>query len=269
MRVGRAWWAAALLLATLAGCRDEGVLLTFRPEVGTTYRYEVVVRSSATRRVEGGRPEVEREEARFDARHTVVDADDGGIRVEIELRRAGSASRTYVVRYDRAAQLEAVESIEGISVATLGGLGLAEIFPAAAGAPPDRALAPGDRWIIDETVQLPGEQEPSRLRGDGRLDELGVVDGLDVARIVTRSVVPIRSVAGDGDDGDAGGRLSRQGSLTTRSRTEHDLSDGSVRRVDSTTTGLLRVTIAPPEDVGGEPVEATVAVEVESETRRR
>ena len=268
MRVRRAWWVAVVLLATLAGCRDEGVLLTFRPEVGTTYRYEVVVRSSATRRVEGGPPDVEREEARFDARHTVVDADDGGIRVEIELRRAGSASRTYVVRYDRAAQLEAVESIEGISVATLGGLGLAEIFPAAAGAPPDRALAPGDRWVIDETVQLPGEQEPSRLRGEGRLDELGVVDGEDVARIVTRSVVPLRSVAGAGD-GEAGGRLSREGSLTTRSRTEHDLSDGSVRRVDSTTTGLLRVTIAPPDDVGGEPVEATVAVEVESETRRR
>jgi hypothetical protein len=256
---------AVALLVPLTACREEGVLLTFRPEVGATYRYEVVVRSAATRRVDGGPPKVEREEARFDARHTVVDADDGGIRVEIQLQRAGSAARTFVVRYDRAAQLEAVESIEGISVATLSGLGLAEIFPAAAGAPPDRALAPGDRWVIDETVELPGEESPSRLTGEGRLEELGVVDGEKVARIVTRSVVPLSSLApADGDDG----RLSRRGSLTTDSRTEHDLSDGSVRRVNSTTTGRLRIAIAPPADVTGEPVRATVEVEVESETRR-
>src|SRR4051812_25438062 len=123
MRLTR--WALAACLATagLVGCKDDTVLLTFRPRVGSTYDYDVRVVSVTTRRVDGRPPQTTREEARFRAHQKVLDAGPGGIRVEVQLRRRGTAPRTYVVRYDRAAQLEAIESVEGIPVASPGGLG--------------------------------------------------------------------------------------------------------------------------------------------------
>src|SRR5204862_2326468 len=109
------------------------------------------------------------------ARQQVLDARGGTTRVEVQLSRDGIGARAFVMRFDRAAQLTAVESVEGIPAEALGNLGLAEIFPAAAGAPPDRRLRPGDRWPIDDHVQLPGMTAPARLTGEGSLVELGVV----------------------------------------------------------------------------------------------
>ena len=259
MRRALAALVALVALASLAGCEDDTVLLTFRPEVGSTYTYEVEVDSVVTRTLEGEQPSVREEEAVFEARHKVLDAGRDGVRVEVVLQRTGSASRTFVVRYDRAAQLQAVESIEGIEAEALGELGLSEIFPAAAGAPPDHRLRPGDRWTIDDAVGLPGATGPARLSGSGRLTELGVVDGADVATVVTRTELPIESAAG-------GQQLA--GSQVTESTTRHDLSDGSVVDSSSVTHSQFDVVISPPEGRTGAPVTGTLSVEVRSTTRR-
>jgi len=253
----RALAAALLLAAPLAGCDDDTVLLTFRPEVGRTYAYEVEVDSVVTRTVEGELPTVRQEHAVLRARHTVLDAGRDGVRVEVVLRRPGSESRTFVVRFDRAAQLQAVESIEGIDAEALGELGLSEIFPAAAGAPPDHRLRVGDRWAIADTVELP--EAGARLGGEGRLTELGVIDGADVATIVTRTVLPISSA----DEGQ-----TLDGSQVTESTARHDLADGSVLDAASVTKGEFDIVISPPEGQSGAPVEGSLTVEVRSETRR-
>jgi hypothetical protein len=253
----RALAAALLVAAPLAGCDDDTVLLTFRPEVGSTYAYEVEVDSVVTRTVEGEQPTVRREHAVLQAHHTVLDAGRDGVRVEVVLRRAGSDSRTFVVRFDRAAQLQAVESIEGIEAEALGELGLSEIFPAAAGAPPDHRLRVGDRWAISDTVELPGAG--ARLSGEGRLTELGVVDDADVATIVTRTALPISS---------ADGGQTLDGSQITESTARHDLADGSVLDSASVTRGEFGVVISPPDGQSGAPVEGALRVEVRSETRR-
>jgi hypothetical protein len=241
------------------------VLLSFRPRVGSTYDYDVRVTSVTTRHVEGRPSQTTREEARFRAHQTVLRADRSGIRVRVELRRPGTAPRTYVVRYDRAAQLEAIESVEGIPVASLGGLGVSEIFPAAAGAPPDRPLALGDRWAIDDVVRLPGDVNGAHLLGSGRLNELGVVDGHDVARIATRSTLPVESATGTAASGAA---LVRHGTLVTDNKATHDIADGSVRELTSRTRGRFDIVIRPPSGVTGTPVNGTLDVEVDSETVR-
>jgi hypothetical protein len=251
--------AVLLVAGALAGCEDDTVLLTFRPEVGSTYAYEVEVDSVVTRTLEGELPSVRSETALFAARHTVLDAGRDGVRVQVELRRAGSARRTFVVRFDRAAQLQAVESIEGIEIEALGALGLSEIFPAAAGAPPDRRLRPGDRWTIADTIALPGQPGGARLSGSGRLTELGVIDGADVATVVTRIVLPIATTAGT---------QSLEGRQVTESTARHDLDDGSVLDASSVTTADYEVVITPPQGRTGAPVEGTLAVEVRSTTRR-
>src|SRR5437588_271995 len=102
----------------------------------------------------------------------------------------GGPVRTFVVRVDRAAQLAEVRSVEGVPASALGGLGLAEIFPAAAGAPPDRRLSPGDRWTLDQPVAVSGSG-PARLTGSGRLTELGVVSGRKVATTSSAYRLPV------------------------------------------------------------------------------
>ena len=82
---------------------------------------------STRRRVAGVVP------ADFTARHRVLDASDGTTRVEVRLAREGLGERTFVMRFDRAAQLTAVESVEGIPAEALGSLGLSEIFPCRGG----------------------------------------------------------------------------------------------------------------------------------------
>ena len=89
----------------------------------------------------------------------------------------------------------------------LGELGLSEVFPAAAGAPPDRPLAPGDRWV-DRRRGPPrrrrradpaaGRGPPRRARrrgrsrhGHGRDDHHAA--GVDVGVVVERA--PGRSTA--------------------------------------------------------------------------
>src|SRR5437660_63993 len=76
-----------------AACRPDTVRIAFRPRVGAHYRYEIVVRTVTTVRLGGTAPQRTVDEARLDADQTVLTRDADGIRVAVELRRAGSPAR--------------------------------------------------------------------------------------------------------------------------------------------------------------------------------
>ena len=258
-------WTAPLLLATaLVACKDDTVRVTFRPEVGDVYRYEVTVHSRSEVRLPGDEPQRRDEEVTLESKQTVLEAGRDGVRVQIVLGDASGSVRTFAVRFDRAAQLEAVESDEAISDAEAGVIGLSEIFPAAAGAPPERRLGPGERWRIDDEVLLPGAVEPATLTGDGRLVELAVQDGEEVARLATSTRLQLSS-ARETADGDI---VRLRGVQVSEQRSSHDLDDGAVRSASSTTTGTFDLEISAPFGQLRTPVLGTLVVTVTSETRR-
>ena len=254
--------AVVALGTTLTGCRDDTVRLTFRPRVGASYLYETRVRTVTEVELEGSEPDVTRDDTILQARHTVLDAGAGGVRVRVVLQASGEEPRAYVVRFDRAAQLQGIERIEGIPPAALGELGIAEIFPAATGAPPPRRLSPGARWRIADEVTLPGIEGSPRLVGRGVLEEVGIVDGHDVARVRTSSRLPLRAVSDTPN-----GELRFEGMETTRYRATHDLDDGAVRSSSSFTVGTFRIVLSPPLGRTGDPLPGTLHVEIRSETR--
>lgn len=263
----RSWKAVALLLlVATAACRDDTVPVTFRPEVGAVYRYEVTVRSRSEVRLPGEEPEVHDEEITLQSKQTVLEAGRDGVRVQVILGDASGSVRTFAVRFDRAAQLESVEADDGgeVSDDEPGVLGLSEIFPAAAGAPPERRLGPGERWTIDDSVRLPGSSAPAALTGSGRLVGLAVQDGEDVARLATTVQLDLST-----EQQTAEGDLVRlDGFQRTEQRASHDLDDGAVRSASSTTEGTYRLHINPPFGQQREPVEGTLLVRVTSTTRR-
>jgi hypothetical protein len=260
-RVRRAAPRAALAVALVgvvggsASCREDRVVLAFRPEPGATYEYRSDVLSSTVTALEGEPARPEHDRTTLTARQTVLDSADGIVRVEVVLERQGSGERTYVMRFDRGAQLTEVESVEGIPADALGALGLSEIFPAAAGAPPDRPLAPGDRWDVDDTVDLAELTAPTQLAGNGRLVALGVVDGRRTATVETRFTLPLRTDTLRGDQ-------------HTDVRAVYDLTDGSVRELRSVTSGEFRLSVAPPAGEPGEPLVGTLTLRIESFTTR-
>jgi hypothetical protein len=256
--------AAVLLVALvgLAGCGDDTVRIAFTPETGARYSYRVEVESTTFTEVEGTQPVRRHDEFVLQAAHHVLSADGDSSRVQVTLRDAGGNSRRFVVRLDRAGQLAEVQRIEGLPARALGSLGLSEIFPAAAGAPPDRRLAPGDRWRVDDPVELPG-QAPTRLSGTGRLTALGVVEGREVATVENRFVLAV-----EGTSDLELGRFRLVGSQTTTSTSSHDLADGAVEEVTAVTRGRFRLMLLPPDGEDGPEVPGTLRVEVRSKTRR-
>jgi len=254
-----------LVALTAAACRDDHVTIAYRPQPGATFTYEIHVASTTTNsfadRPVTASPGVV--PADFTARHRVLDAANGTNRVEVRLAREGGGERTFIMRFDRAAQLTAVESVEGIPAEALGSLGLPEIFPAAAGAPPDRPLRPGDRWTIDDHVQLAGMDAPTRLTGTGHLVELGVGDGHKTATVSSTTTLPLTSTNTTAD-----GVQTLIGEQTTTITVVYDLADGSVRHSTAATTGQFKVLLGPPAGVAGTPIEGTLAVELRSEIRR-
>ncbi len=261
-RLGLPALALTLALTGLVGCREGTVRLTFRPEVGAVYRYEVVVRTLSEVRLGSQEPEIREEDVVLTAEHTVLRAGDDGVEVKVLLQEPGGPDRVFEVVFDRAAQLEEVQSIEGVPDDRLGTLGISEIFPAAAGAPPDRPLEPGASWIIDDAIQLPGDAAATELTGSGRLVELAVVGGKEVARLASAARLPLVSVLAA-----PGGDLRLSGSQVTDYTATHDLADGAVRDATSSTVGSFDLEVAPPPGVGAQPVTGTLRVEVSSHTR--
>ena len=257
--------ALALVVALLGlgtACRDDRVRLAHQPQPGDRYSYRVEVRAVAVTTVgqEGPRRTVTDEV--FDVRHDIMDVNPAGSVVNVRLEEKGDPPRTFVVRLDRAAQLAEVQRIEGLPASALGDLALSEIFPAAAAAPPDRSLAPGDRWSIDKPVRL-AALEPSRLLGQGRLASLGVVAGREVATVQSTYRLDVQQQSEERHGG-----LVLKGSQSTRATAAYDLDDGAVMSVRASTRGTFDLTLMPPAGVEGRPIPGTLRVDVHSTTRR-
>lgn len=253
-----------VVLAATTACRDDTVQVAFRPDVGAVYRYEVTVSSTSEVRLPGEAPQSRSEEIVLQSEHAVLAAGRDGVRIQVTLGDARGSVRTFVVRFDRAAQLTSIESDGSVLDEGAGFIGLSEIFPAAAAAPPDGALGPGERWTIDDRVSIPGGAEQARLSGTGRLHALGIEDGHEVARLATSSILRLRSE----QQGDDGGIVALDGQQVTEQRADHDLADGAVRRSASTTTGTFNLEIRPPLGQRRDPVHGSLTVRVTSRTIR-
>ena len=247
--------------AVLAACRPDTVEVAFRPPVGARYHYLVDVTKVRTLQLGTDPPQRTVDDARIEADETVLTSGPEGVRVRVELRRAGSAPRLFVVLFDRAAQLTAVETIEGLPASILEPFGLSEIFPAAAGAPPARALRAGEQWTIDDNLALAGSA-PARLRGSGRLVSLGVVGGRNVASIRSSTQLPVTTSSAL-----QGGQLAIYGAEHTVSTASRELQDGAVEEAASTTTGSYQVVLTPGSQQST-PVTGTLTIEVQSRTKR-
>lgn len=258
--------AATGAVLGLGGCGDgEGTVeLGYRPEPGAVYDYVTDVDSTTTTALPGVAPEVREDVTRLDVRQTVDAADADGAAVTVALTRPGAGTRTVAVRLDRAAQLTAVTGVEGISADVLGDLGLSEIFPAAAGAPPEQPLAPGERWRIDDEITLTGTDGPLRLTGEGRLVRLGVEDGREVATVTSTTRLPVERTTTT-----AQGDQTITGTQRTTTTATYDLADGAVVRAESATTASYRLVLAPPPALADvAPVVGTLTLRLESRVTR-
>lgn len=269
------YWALTVLagaIALLPGCRPATVQVSYRPPAGAQLHYRVEVHSVTTTRLGDAAVERSVNDAVLEADDTVLASGPEEVRVRIRLRRQGVPDRTYVVRLDRAAQLAGVEAVEGALPSAPAPDALPEILPGAPGAPPNQPLAPGDRWTIDTALSLPGAQT-ARLRGSGRLVELGLLDGRRVA--TTRSVtrLPLRTTSQL-----RGGTLVLDGTEATSSTATRSLADGTVETSSSVSSGEFAMTLEPPSPAGvgpggasiypGDPVTGTLTSEVRSDARR-
>jgi hypothetical protein len=244
-----------VLLGALVGCDPSTVTIRFHPSVGdtTTYRYEIT--ATVTRRLAGGAPVSTSESTRLEATQTVLSVEGGEARLEVALSRDGAGERTVEVRTGRADQLAGIDAVEGVPVAALGLVGLADLFQVGSAAPPAGPLEPGQRWTVNEDVTVAGS--PARVSGEGRLDRLGVVAGNDVATVVTTLMLPLRLITDTGD-----GLADLSGRQTTRSSATYDLADGSVRSSVATSTGRVRISIAPPGGLIGPPATGSLSYEI-------
>ncbi|MFP5325988.1 MAG: hypothetical protein ACLGHT_00730, partial [Acidimicrobiia bacterium] len=238
------------------------VRLTYTPEAGDRSVYEVRVRSRSVVRIAGPPEQKQVDEIVLRAEHEVLSADEDGSTVRVRLRPEGdseSDAREFVVRFDRAAQLAEVQEVEGLPASVLGDLGLAEIFPASAGTPPDRRLEPGERWRIVDT----GDPAPAQpLSGRGRLAALDLDGEHAVGIVETVTDLPVVRTGTSAE-----GLFQLDGNQQTDTRTAHDLEDGSVRWSEAKTIGNYALTLTPAEE-GAPSVTGSLRVSVESRTRR-
>lgn len=229
------------------GCRPSTVSVAYAPEVGDRYAYRYEIETTVTRTLEGTEPEVVHLDTELVARLEVRARTTRGARIRLELTREGGAPRTAVAIVDRAGSLEGVELVEGLGAAVFGVADEDALVPTHLTGPPDRPLAPGDRWSIRDGAR----------REDGRLVRLGVIDDSDVAVVQTTATEDLsRSVQAGASATAVRGRV-RSGATTS-----YDLSDGAIRRSRSWSRGKIDAELQPPEGVQAEPVHATIAYEV-------
>lgn len=249
----------ALAAGALTACDKQAVHVGFRPEAGASYRYEIKVQSVTTTVLGDESPERSVDEVTLESRDTVLAAAPDEVRVRVVLVRAGSPDRTFDVRFDRAAQLAGVDFVDGLPPQVLGPVGLPAFMPAAATAPPDKALSPGETWKIDAGSAVAGEGV--RLQGTGRLVKLSTVDGRKVASIKALTTVPLSGTTQVG-----GATVTITGTERTESTASRALADGVVQQANSVTTGTYDLVLSP---VGaGAPVRGTMSVEIRAQTRR-
>ena len=253
----------ALALGALTACdKGSSVHVGFRPDAGASYRYEIKVQSTTTTVLGDQPPDRAVDDVVLESTDTVLSSGPDAVYVQVVLRRAGSPDRTFRVRFDRGAQLAGVDAVDGLPPDVLGPAGFPEFLPAAATAPPDKALAPGDKWKIDATPTLPGSA-PARLQGTGRLVKVTTSGGRKVASIKAETSLPLSSTRKVGD-----ATASIDGTEVTESTAARSLVDGAVETADSVTRGTFRVALNPAAGGVSTPVLGTMTVEIRSQTRR-
>jgi hypothetical protein len=242
---------AALAAAPLWACRPSTVSVTYAPQVGDRYGYRYEISATVSRQLEGEAPQVSHVDTELRADQVVEARTARGARLRLRLTREGGAPREAVAIVDRAGSLEGIELVEGLGAAVLGVADEA-ILPTLPG-PPDRPLAPGDRWSIDGRGRT----------GEGRLERLGVVDGRDVAVVRTTATSRLaRDLLAGASATAVRGRV-RSGSTVS-----YDLDGGAIRRSRSWSRGEVRAELQPPEGVDAAPVRATISYEVTVEVTR-
>jgi hypothetical protein len=254
------------LIVGAAACDDPAITLTYRPAVGTRTSYELHVDTSTTTRLEGQPTSARSDSFVLQSDQRVQSVRHGSdTRVRVRLTGEGQRVRNYVVRLDRAGQLATVETVEGVpSSSTLGNLGISELLPSAAGALPRRALRPGDRWSISQSLRI-GDEPAGRLVGRGRLTSLGVSGGVKEAIVDTEVALPVDRTT----TGETGETIHLVGSVRTVMTVTQRVRDGVVLAAKARSVGRYDVTLLPPSKNGGPPVRGTLTVIVSSTTRAR
>ena len=251
----------AVAVGTLTACEKESVHVGFRPEAGASYRYEIKVQSVTTTVLGDEVPDRSFEEVTLESRDTVLAAAPEEVRVQVVLHRTGSPDRTFHVRFDRAHQLAGVDLVDGLPPEILGPVGLPAFMPAAATAPPDRALSPGEKWKIDATPSVPGASAGLRLQGTGRLVKVTTMGGRKVAAIKAETEVPLSTTTQL-----LGATATISGTERTESTANRALVDGVVEEATSVTRGAYELVLSPAGS--GAPVRGTMSVEIRAQTRR-
>ena len=253
------WLAGGVLvLFVLSGCRPDTVAVTFRPKVGSTYRYEVDVTADTTTTLEGLAPDHKVDHVQLVEEQTVLAADASGVQVRVLVGQPGSVAQAFVVRFDRSAQLVSIDAAEDASADLTGALGVPEIFPGAAAAP-DRRVGPGVHWSTTRRVRIPGATGTTTVHSKGHLLDFGVDGNAKVARLASTTTLPLRS---------RDGQLQLVGTASIAQRVAYDLADGAVHQASATTTGTFHVTVQPPAGTNARPVPGTLVARVRSTTRR-
>jgi hypothetical protein len=248
----------AVAAGGLTACSEESVHVGFRPEAGASYRYEIKVQSVTTTVLGDEAPDRSVDEVTLESRDTVLSAAPEEVKVRVVLVRAGSPERTFVVRFDRAAQLAGVDLVDGLPPQVLGPVGLPAFMPAAATAPPDKALSPGEKWKIDAA---PPGADSVRMQGTGRLVKVSSMDGRKVASIKAETSVPLSSTSQVGT-----ATVSISGTERTESTASRALADGVVQEASSVTTGTYDLVLSPAGATA--PVRGKMSVEIRAQTRR-
>jgi hypothetical protein len=244
--------AAAVVALPLLACRPATVSVTYAPKVGDRYGYRYEITATVTRAVEGAEPQVTHVDTELSADQVVEARTDRGARIRLRLTREGGAPRTAVAIVDRAGSLEGVELVAGLGDAVLGVADEDAIVPNLPG-PPDRPLAPGDRWSIAS----------GKRTGEGRLERLGVIDGVDVAGVRTSATADLAREVTAGASATQGRGRVRSGATTS-----YDLGSGAIRRSRSWSRGDVHAELQPPEGVEARPVVATISYEVTVQVTR-
>jgi len=239
------------------------VRVAFHPAAGTRSCYRLRIHEATITHIAGQPTDRSAVDADLRADDTVIDSGPGGTRVRILLQGDSRQARSFVVRFDRAAQLVGIDTVEGLPSSVAGSQALPdEVFLAAGPTPPNRALAPGESWNIDIPLRLPGT-EPGALQGTGRLDSLAVIGGRKMARIYARTRLPVKRSTQLGASS-----VALEGVEVTESTAIRALSDGSVESVSSTTHGEFSIGLAPAAGTGRSVVGGTLSIDVSSRTRR-
>jgi hypothetical protein len=245
--------AAVVASGVFVGCRPDTVRLGFEPEVGATYRYVYEIEATITRTVEGEAPRTSELSVTLESTQTVTEVTAEGTRLEVTLQSSSTeAPSTASVVVDRAGSLQAIQQIDGLPASTTG-LSTDALLAAAATETPDRPLAVGDRWEVRQGT----------IRGDGRLDRLGILDG-DPAAFVEIDLLEALSATEE----TGGSQVVLEGDLRTSATTAFDVEDGSVREGHTHSRGDVDVVVAPPAGVDATPVEARVTYELRVTTTR-